>query len=61
MVEPAYSKLEHSEDYWDPSLMTQRFCARMICTDPSCGETVFAIGKMHTDYGGYYEDEEGGR
>lgn len=59
VLEPAYSQHEHSEDWWDPERMTQRFCARMVCTDASCGEIVFVTGQMIVSYGGY-DDEHGG-
>ncbi len=54
-IETGYSKLEHSEDYWEPEFIINRFCSKMICTNPTCGEVVLVIGRG--DVESYYDDE----
>lgn len=44
MVEPAYSKKDHSHDGWDFDWITERFIAVMKCSDTSCGEIVIVGG-----------------
>jgi hypothetical protein len=56
-VQPHYSKVEQREDWWEPEHGELRFSAQMRCTNSSCGECVFVIGRAVTRY--YGEDEEG--
>lgn len=55
IAEPAYSKAEHIEDWWGPEHIINRYCARMQCANPACGEFVFVIGS--SDLEPYYSEE----
>jgi hypothetical protein len=55
-VEPAFSGNLHSEDWWEPEHMTQRFASLLKCQNPSCGEFVFVTGNTVVDM---YYDEDG--
>lgn len=50
-VEPTYSKDAHSEDWWEPEFMTQRFASLLQCQNPKCGETVFITGNIFVEEG----------
>lgn len=55
--EPAYSKNQHPEDWWEPEHTISRFSALMRCTTSTCGEFVFVTGRAGIAY--YGSDEEG--
>jgi hypothetical protein len=56
MVEPTFSNDLHSEDWWEPEHMTQRFASLLKCQNSSCGEIVFVAGNAVVEV---YYDEEG--
>lgn len=56
-IEPTYSMDAHSQDWWDPELMTRRFGSLLQCQNEQCGETVFVTGNILVEEG---HDEEFG-
>ena len=55
--EPAYSTVQHSEDWWEPDHTISRFSALMKCMNSMCGELVFVTGQVGVAY--YGSDDEG--
>lgn len=40
------SKAAHSNDYWDPEHIVERFIAILACTNPRCKDNVFVCGRI---------------
>jgi len=55
VAEPHYSKEIHKEEWWEPEHINNRFCLRMVCSNPNCGEIVFVIGE--SDLVSYHDDK----
>jgi uncharacterized protein DUF4145 len=49
VVEPPYSKKEHSDDAWEPDWIRERFVFAMQCSLASCGEVVIVAGDTQID------------
>lgn len=50
LLEPSFSKEVHSEDWWEPEHITNRFAAVLQCGNAGCGEITIVTGNAFVDY-----------
>lgn len=48
-TEPAYSRITHSDEAWDPDWITYRFTVTCVCTKKDCSELAFVSGSGFVD------------
>ena len=49
VLEPTFSQELHSEDWWEPEHVRNRFSAVLQCRNPDCGEITFVTGNSFVD------------